>query len=109
MSEDVEKELGLVSEMGGAGMREFNRQLAREFGGPKGMAKKLRAALDDEATPPNVRHSIMALVIKSYAQASEDDAKANFESMSREDLVAYIRRLMEKHDNKLPDHLEATV
>lgn len=31
MPDDIEKELGLVNEMGGAGMREFNRQLAREW------------------------------------------------------------------------------
>lgn len=102
MPED--NEFGL-SDTGGAGFREFARQLAREFGGAKGLAKKLRHSLDDPETPPNVRQSIMALVIKSYAQASDDDAKANFESMSRDELVAYIRRLMDGHGGKLPPNL----
>lgn len=107
MAEDSDKEFSLPSDNGGTGMREFIRHLTRQFGGPSGIAIKLRDAMDDPDTPPNVRQSIMALVIKSYAQASEDDAKANFESMSRDELVAYIRRIMAAHDNKLPPNLEA--
>jgi hypothetical protein len=105
MADDIEKELGL-SDMGGAGILELARQLGVQFGGTKGLAKKLRMMWDDPDTPAATKHSIMSLVAKTYSQAAEADSKANFESMSREELVLYIRRLMKKHDDKFPESLE---
>jgi hypothetical protein len=61
---------------------------------------------EDPDTPASTKHAIMALVTKAYAQEAEENAKANFESMSREELVLYIRRLMKRHDDKFPESLE---
>ena len=105
MPSESEKELGLM-DVGGAGIREFVRHLGINFGGPAGMARKMRDMWADPDTPAATKHSIMALVTKAYAQEAEENSKANFESMSREEIVLYIRRLMKKHDDKLPDAFE---
>lgn len=101
-----EDELGLSGSLGGSGIREFVRHLAINFGGASGMAKKMRLMWEDESTPAATKHAIMALVTKAYAQEAEENSKVNFASMSREELVLYIKRLMNKHDDKLPDVLE---
>lgn len=101
--DELDKELGLTNEMGGAGIREFVRQLGINFGGPAGMAKKMRLMWEDADTPAATKHAIMTLVTKAYAQEAEENAKANFESMSRDELVAYIKRLIKNHGDKLPE------
>lgn len=105
MPSDAEKDIGL-SGIGGAGIREFVRHLSINFGGASGMAKKMRLMWEDPDTPAATKHSIMALVTKAYAQEAEENSKANFESMSRDEIALYIRRLMKKHDDKLPDAFE---
>lgn len=104
MSDDLEKELGL-SESEGVGILELARELAVHGFSPKGMAKKMRDTMEDPDTPPNVRHSTMGLAVKVFSQAAEASSKSDFQSMSRDELVLYIRRLVKRHDDKLPEVL----
>lgn len=102
MGDDLEQELGL-SEPEGVGILELARELSLHGFSPKGISRKMRDALENPDTPPNVKHSINALAIKVFSQASALNNKTDFQSMSREELVEYIQRTMKRHDNQLPE------
>jgi hypothetical protein len=94
-----------LSEAEGVGILELARELSLHGFSPKGMARKMRDTLEDPETPANVRHSTMGLAIKVFTQAAEANNKTDFQTMSRQELVEYIERLMKRHDDKLPEVL----
>lgn len=104
MSDDLEQELGLA-ETEGVGILELARELSLHGFSPKGMARRMRDTVDDPETPPNVRHSVMGLAVKVFSQAAEKNSTTDFQNMSRDELVQYIRRLIKRHDDKLPEVL----
>lgn len=108
MSSDLEQEFGL-SEPEGVGILELARELSLHGFSPKGIARKMRDTLEDEDTPPNVRHSVMGLAVKVFSQAAAQTSTTDLQSMSRDEIVQYINRLMKKHDNQLPDVLMGVV
>lgn len=99
----IERQLGLE---GAVGIHELADEMGRQFGGVKGIVKKMRKAWEDVDTPAAVKNNIMTFIIKTQAQANDDRAATDFDSMSDADISAFIKRLIDKHGGKLPAHME---
>lgn len=99
----IEKQLGLE---GAVGIHELADEMGRQFGGVKGIVRKMREAWENPETPAAVKNNIMTFIIKTQAQANEDREVTDFEAMSDDELKMFITRLISGHGGKLPAFLE---
>lgn len=100
---NIEKQLGLV---GAVGIHELADEMGRQFGGVKGIVRKMREAWESPDTPAAVKNNIMTFIIKTQAQVNDERAATDFEAMTDSEIAAFIKRLMDKHGGKLPAHME---
>lgn len=99
----IERQLGLE---GAVGIHELADEMGRQFGGVKGIVRKMREAWEDPDTPAAVKNNIMTFIIKTQAQSNDDRAATDFDSMSDSEIALFIKRLMDRHGGRLPAHME---
>lgn len=85
-----------------AGILELSAEMLKQFGGVQGVVSKMRLARDSEDTPASVKNQIDLFVARTMTEAAQQKGKTDYQSMTREQLVTYARKMIENHQGTLP-------